>query len=276
MSGIGTILQANNMHRIAKAQWEQRTQEQKAGNKLAKAQGDLANWSRSLSNRRRVTAAEEQFNAAAEALSNEAKAAGKQKANMTLDYAEQSGNLLALAAFSGVGGASVEAMENLIALQDATSQEELDQTVSRMLYNGKKSAASSLASEYKAQDFSQTVVQFDNTRHIAPKAMGGRLLKLAAVAVATYFGGPMAGEAVANLAVGDWKASNGDFAGANQSFGAAISGGLSAAKGYSDRGNTAWGSDVMQGFRKPAVETTGSVGNRKVASASTKNKSWFG
>ncbi|QOI69541.1 internal virion protein [Xanthomonas phage Xaa_vB_phi31] len=279
MDGIGTILQANNITRVARAKYQSAVATQAANNKLKKAQGDLANWSRSLGNRRKVEAAQKEFNRGVEQLSNETRQAGKQRTQNTLSSAEQRGALVARAAMTGVGGSTVEAMENLIGLQAATTQEEIDQAVDNMQYSAKENLTTALMNTYMSQDFSQTMMDFDFTQHIEPQAMKRRLGKLIGVAVATYFGGPMAGEAVSNLAVGEWEATNGNFTGANQSFGAAMTQAGGAMQQWSDRGGTAWGSDVVRGMRATgadsAAKTSGTVSTKKAQSASSGSKSWF-
>lgn len=279
MDGIGTILQANNITRVARAKYQSAVATQAANNKLKKAQGDLANWSRSLGNRRKVEAAQKEFNRGVEQLSNETRQAGKQRTQNTLNSAEQRGALLARAAMTGVGGSTVEAMENLIGLQAATTQEEIDQAVDNMQYSAKENLTTALMNTYMSQDFSQTMMDFDFTQHIEPQAMKRRLGKLVGVAVATYFGGPMAGEAVSNLAVGEWEATNGNFTGANQSFGAAMTQAGGAMQQWSDRGGTAWGEDVWRGMRangsNAGAKTSGAVSTKKATSASSGSKSWF-
>lgn len=271
---IGTILQAPNMHRIAVANWEKETKTRAANNFLKKAQGDLTTWSRSLGNKKRVQAAEEEYNRQMEGLSHELRQMGKQGTANSLNAAEQQGALMALAAFSGVGGASVEAMENLVSLQDATTQEELQQAMDNMNYFGKENAATVMGNAYDSADLTQTVLDLDFTKSIRPVAMKRRLGKLIGVAVASYFGGPQAGEAVADIAVGEWKATNADFGGAMSSYGSAIQNGMQAWKDTSERGG-AWGKDVMEGMRKSA-NTTNKTQNVKVSSASEgKKKSWF-
>jgi hypothetical protein len=171
-------------------------------------------------------------------------------------------------------------MENLIGLQAATTEEELDQAVDNMQYSGKRNLATAMMNSYMMQDFSQTMMDFDFTQHIEPKAMKGRVAKLIGVAVATYFGGPMAGEAAADFAVGEWQAENGDFQGANQSFGSSMTNAGTAWKQYSDRDGGSWGGDVIRGMRATgtstdAARTTGGVSTKKAQSASSGSKSWF-
>lgn len=279
MDGLGTILQANNITRIAKAKYEQARDTQRANNQLKKAQGDLANWSRSLGNRRRIEASEKEFNRGIEQISHETRQMGKQQTALTLDTAEQRGALLARAAMTGVGGSTVEAMENLVALQAATTTEEMDQAMNQMVHFGKQNLVTGLMNSYMSQDFSQTMMDFDFTKHIEPERMKRRLGKLVGVAVATYFGGPMAGEAVSDIAVGEWKASNADYGGAMQSFGQGIQGGMQAWQQTSERGSS-WGGDVMRGMR---ANGGGSENYAKVSNNSTmtnkttkSSKSWFG
>lgn len=249
MEGVNTILQSGNTHRVAKAKYEQAVTLQRAGNKVKKAQGDLASWSRSLANRNRVEAAERQYNDNMAQLAHNLKQNGKEGSNLTLQHAEAVGTVRAQAAMSGVGGNTVEAMENLIALQTATSEEELKEAIESMSYYGKENSTQLVADAMNSQDFSQTVAEFDYTQHIAPKPLKYKWLKLVGVAAATYFGGPQAGEAAADAFVGQWQAQNGDFGGASASYGQALQGGMTAFKQWSDRGGTAWGSDAFSGFR---------------------------
>lgn len=265
MEGLNTILQSGNTHRIAKAKYEQTKSQQESGNKVKKAQGDLATWSRSLSNKRRVAAAEKKYNANIMQLNHEMKQAGKQQSNLSLQYAEAQGRVRAQAAFSGVGGSTVEAIENLVALQTATSEQELHDAISNMGFFGKEQSAKMVADAYNSQDMSQTMVEFDYNVHISPKPLKYKWLKVAGVAAATVYGGPMAGEAAADAFVGMWQAENGDFAGASKSFGQAFQGGAQAFNDWNDRGGTAWAKDAFSGYRA-------SGGGNDYAKVSTGNK----
>lgn len=276
MDGLGTILQANNIHRIAVANWERDTQMRAANNKVKKSQGDLANWSRSLGNKKRVEAAEIEFNRKAEGLSHELRQLGKQGSALSLQVAEQMGALQGLAAFNGVGGASVDMMENLVSLQDATSQEELAQTIENMSYFGKQDMAQLMDNAYNAQDFSQTVLDLDFTKSMKPVRMKRRLGKLIGVGVASFFLGPEGGKAVADFAVGEWEATNGNYTDAMKNFGSAIQSGMNAWKETSERGDT-YGGDIMKGMRKKNnANITTDVTKKSTSSAEAgKKKSWF-
>lgn len=279
MDGLGTILQANNIHRVAKAKYEQAYKTQQASNQLKAAQGNLANWSRSLGNRRRIEAAELEYNRGMEQLSHETRQMGKQRSNLTLAVAEEQGAISARAAMAGVGGSTIDAMDMLVSLQGATNEEELDQAINQMVHFGKQNMVTGLMNQYMATDKTQTMMDFDYTKHIEPKPMKRRLGKLIGVAVATYFGGPMAGEAVSNLAVGEWQATNADFQGMNKNFGQAMSNGMQAWQDTSDRGG-AWGKDVMRGFRASGGGTDGykpsGGANISKGAGGANKKSWFG
>lgn len=288
MEQLGTIFQAHNTTRVAKANYRSQVAATKAGNDIAKAKGDLANWSRSLSNRRMMTAAGKQYSRAMEQVANLAASSVKEDMNLGLSNAEQIGVMQARAAYSGVGGASVDAMENMIALQAATTQQELDDAIAMALHYGKEDASTSYGNSLKSQDFSQQVMNFSYQEFIEPKKMKYRLGKLIGVAAATWFGGPMMGEAAANAAVGDWQASNGNFTGAAQSFGNAAGGALSAWQGWNERGGVAWGSDLTSGFRATGGDSAVSAraasssavsmykGNTKVSKSSAKGFKFFG
>lgn len=278
MDGLGTILQANNIHRIAQAKYEQAYKTQQASNKLKAAQGNLANWSRSLSNRRRIEAAELEFNRANEQLSHEVRQLGKQRSNADLAHAEERGVIAARAAMAGVGGSTVDAMDMLVTLQGATTNEELDQAFEQMTVFGKQNIVTGLMNQYMATDKSQTMMDFDYSKHIEPKRMKRRLGKLIGVGVASFFLGPEGGKAVADFAVGEWEATNANYDGAMRNFGSAIQSGVNAWKETSERGE-AWGKDVMRGFRASGggsnAYKTGGGANISKGTSSNK-KSWFG
>ena len=123
MGSVNTIMQSGNIHRIARATYEQRTQERVANNKLTAAKLSLAEFSRTLANQTRMRNAGKEYNAATTRLSHELEQAGKDRLSVQLQHAEASGALQVQAAMAGVGGSSVELMDNLIDSQRATMEQ---------------------------------------------------------------------------------------------------------------------------------------------------------
>lgn len=249
MGSVGTIIQANNITRVAKARYQQQVQETSANNRREAARVTLAEFSRTLGNQMRLDAAGKEYNYAMSQLSHELEQSGKARLNNQLQHAEAQGALTAQASAFGVGGASVELMDQLIDLREATKAEQINRGVELMAANGKRQTAQIIVNATNGQDISRTFGNFDYSRYIEPERMKRRLGKLIGVAVATYFGGPQAGEAMADFAVGTWQADNGDFAGANKNFGQAARGATAAWQDYNDRGGGSWFSTVTQGSR---------------------------
>jgi hypothetical protein len=246
MGNLNTILQSDNIHRVAMATYEQKTQERVANNKLTAKKLTLAEFSRSLANNTRMRNAGKEFNAATTQLSHELEQAGKDKLSVQLQHGEAQGALQAQAAMAGVGGASVELMDNLIDLQRVSQEEDQRRAIEIMSRHGRVATAGIVANAADSTDLRQSFGQFDFSKDIKPKPLQHKWATVVGVAVATYFGGPQAGEAAADAAVGEWKARNGDFVGAGQSFGGALSGAMDAMKDYSDRGGGSWFDSLKQ------------------------------
>lgn len=275
MGSLNTIMQSGNIHRIARATYEQRTQERVGNNKLTAAKLSLAEFSRTLANQTRMRNAGKEYNAAATRLSHELEQAGKDRLNVQLQHAEASGALQVQAAMAGVGGSSVELMDNLIDLQRATMEQDQQRAIDIMSRSGREATATLISSAADSLNLQQSFGQFDFAKDLAPKELQHKWLTVAGVAVATYFGGPQAGEAAADAAVGEWKARNGDFVGAGQSFGGALKGAMSAASDWNERGGTPWFDAVRQkGSRDRALDNNADKTGANVKGI-TKNKSYF-
>lgn len=252
---VGTILQANNITHVAKAEYRQKVQVTAANNRLSAARTTLSEFARTLGNQMRMEAAGKEYNYAQSQLSHELEQSGKANLNAQLQNAEAQGALQAQAGAAGVGGASVELMDTLMDLRQATKAEQLRRGVELMAANGKRQTAQIVLNAQSSMDLQQSIGQFDYSQYIEPVRMKRRLGKLIGVAVATYFGGPQAGEAAADFEVGTWQASNGDFQGSNASFGNAMRGAAQAYKDWGERGGQSWFSSVTQGGGKKQTQT---------------------
>lgn len=235
IEALGTIMQSGNITRVAKAKYEQSRETRVASNKLKAAQGTLADWSRSLGNRRRMQAAEANYNRGMESLVHELGQGTKAIANVGLQRAAEVGALNAQAAFTGVGGTSVELMETLVNLQMATSESEQMKSLENMKFYGKYDAASVIRDAALGFDMNRTVQGFDYGWESEPKDISKKWLKVAGVAAATIFGGPMAGQAAAETVVAEWQYQNGDIQGGNRSAGNAAAAGMQAIQDWNER-----------------------------------------
>lgn len=229
MGSVNTILQANNIHRIKQAEYEGANEVQVASNKLEAAKASLAEFSRSLGNSLRIEAAGKEFNEGVSDLAAALEGRTTNQLNSSLAAAERIGALSAQAAAAGVGGSSVALLNDTIELQRNIEQDLQRQATSRLAAKGSRANAQIMNNAYNQIDLSRALGSFDYTVRIAPQKMKNRLGKAIGVAVATYFGGPMAGQAAADFAVSEWQAGNADFQGMSRSL---DSGFQHAIKGY--------------------------------------------
>lgn len=228
MGSVNTILQANNVTRVDKAKYDAAVMQQRASNKAEAAKTSLAEFSRSLGNILRIEAAGKQYNDATSQLASVIESRGLTRANASLAAADRMGALTAQAAALGVGGSSVDLLNDTIKLQRNVEQELQQMATDRLASSGARANAQVMDNAFNTIDLTRSFGTFDHTVYIEPKRMKRRLGKLIGVAVATFFGGPMAGEAVADMAVASWQASNANFGGASQSLDSAIQNGTQA------------------------------------------------
>lgn len=249
MGNTSTLFQSGNTYRIAKATYRAQVAATTNQNKLEAAKVGFSDWARTFSNNARVKAASKEYNFQMGQLSEELRASMGSSFNTQVQLSAARGALTAQAGYVGVGGGSADLMDSMVRLQSEMDLETQHNARTLLASRGAKQTAQIMANAYKGMDLSRTFGNFDYTQHIAPKPLKHKFAKLVGVAVATYFGGPMAGEAVAGAFVADWQASNGDFQGASKTFGNALQGGLSAFQQYGERGGQAWGSAVAEGNR---------------------------
>ena len=242
MGSVNTILQADNTTRVARAEYRQAKARTENHNKLQVAEGNFSNFMRSLNNQIKVNGASKEYNFQMEQLSEQLRSQQSATLNSQGQLAAARGALIAQGGAVGVGGSSADLMDTMVRLQSEMDQEAQANALNLMASRGGQQTAQIMSNAVKGMDLSRTFGTFDYQQHIEPKAMGNRFGKLVGVAVATYFGGPQAGEAVAGAFVGDWQAKNGDFQGASQTYNNAIMGGLSATQSYSKRGGQSWAS----------------------------------
>lgn len=233
MGSLNTILNANNITRMQMAEFDAANMIQQSSNKRQAQEVALKEFSRTLGNSLRIEQAGKQFNEAMGQLAQASTAASTQRLNLDLAASQRLGQLNTQAAAAGIGGTSVDLLNDTIVLQ-RESQAVLDGRATELsLAAGQRSASNIMNNAYLSQDLSQTMGSFDYTRRIKPERMKRRLGKLIGVAVATYFGGPMAGQAVADFAVGEWQSTNAKFDAAGQSYSQGVQNAISGYKTWS-------------------------------------------
>ena len=245
MGGVSTIIQSNNITRVARANYRAAVAQTTNTNKLEVAKGNFAEYMRTLNNKERVNSASKEYNFQMEQLSEELRSKQGASLNTQAQLAAARGALTAQAGYVGVGGSSADLMDTMVRLQSEMDQETQSNMLMLMSSRGAKQTAQIMSTAYKGMDLSRTFGTFDFAQHIAPKAMNNRFLKLVGVAAATYFGGPQAGEAAANAAVAEWQGQNGDFQGMGISMAKAGEGAMAAWQQASQRGGKSWASSTF-------------------------------
>ncbi len=198
MGSVGTILQADNKTRVARAEYRSAKAKTENTNRLEVGKSELANFMRSANNKAKATAASKEYNFQMDQLSEELRAQTGAGMNSQLQLATARGALAAQSGYVGVGGSSVDLMDSMVRLQNEMDEESRQNATNLLASRGAQKTAQIMSNSYGNMDMAQNFGSFDFSQYIEPKPMGARFGKLVAVAVATYFGGPMAGEAVAD------------------------------------------------------------------------------
>lgn len=256
MGSVNTILQANNKTRVAQAEYRQAAANSQNTNRAQVAKSNLSNFMRTFTNNARAKAAGKEYNFQMDQLSEELRAQSGAGLNVQMQLSQARGALAAQAGTVGVGGSSADLMDSLIRLQSEMDEEARQNAMELTASRAGQQTAQIMSNAYGQMDLSQSFGQFDFQQHIEPKRMKGRFGKLVAVAVASYFGGPMAGEAVADMAVGAWQASNADYNGSGKSFGRGMTNALGAFQQWDERGGQSWGSAVIEGWGRDGGNAT--------------------
>lgn len=249
MGSLGTILQSDNTTRVARSQYDRKVIEREATNKRSAAASNLSNFMRSLANNTRQANAGKEYSAAVTQLSHELEQAGKDKLSAQVAHAEASGALAAEAANAGVGGASIDIMDGLIDLQRATQEQEQDRALLFVNRGGRQATSHIMSEAASSLDLGRSYASVDYNKDLRPKGMEHKWLTVVGVLVAGFYGGESGAKAASESAIAEWKARNGDFAGAGESFGGALAGLGDAINGWKDRGGS-WASQFSSGDSK--------------------------
>lgn len=272
MGSLTAILQSGNTTRIAKANYRQQVADTANTNKLEVQKGNFSVFMRSLNNKAKLNAAQREYNYQVGTLDEELRGAETGNINSSLQLATAQGALRAQAGAVGVGGSTVDLMDTLTRLQSATTKQQQDNAVSLLASKGAKSTASIISGALGNLDMSRTFGQFDYRSYIQPKGLRHKALTLVGIAAATYFGGPQAGEAAADGAMGEWQAENGNFTGAMQSYGGAVTNTTAALKSSGQRGGQSWASSAFN-FNDG---TGGTSSNDSVSITTSGDTGWQG
>lgn len=248
---FANILFASAEHTRIQAQIDAQRITQKARNEAAGAQAALANFSRALSNKRALDAAGAEISAINENIGRNLDAASYGQLGQRVAAAEELGASVATAAAAGVGGSTIDLYNQQIMASYSREEDQADRALQSDLYLATEAKGNTLQNAVNGLDSSQTFANLDFRQFVDHKKMSApsQVAALAGSALATYYGGPKAGQAVADAFVGYNDAQNGNFGAAATRFDSAISGGLRGAKEYSSlggkgEGGEAWGKEM--------------------------------
>lgn len=125
-----------------------------ANNELGNAQASLTNWMRSVSNKRLIEAAGEQYNAMGDNLSRMSQQATTGSLQRRVQAAEQMGALTAQAAAAGVGGSTVDLINGSLRLRNAMLNEEIEKQEGNATYDMLMQRAGVMDNGYSQWDYS--------------------------------------------------------------------------------------------------------------------------
>ena len=175
MMAIGMIGGAQTARIQSKASMkmaEEQTKQSKAKQEELNAQSELARSIQKINNDRIMRAADKTFAAAATNLSRNRAATQTSNVMTQIAQAEAAGAYAANAASKGVGGGSVEAIENTMALRDALKNQLTENAQAQADYDAVQTLAGIIPAAWQQQDM--TVISGNTSPAAAvPTVQGG-------------------------------------------------------------------------------------------------------
>lgn len=222
MGSVFDIYNSPNTYRVDHAKWEGDKQMREARNQKEVAFASLKNFQTSEASKRRLTAAGAEYNRNMTVLGQALNQANATKLNTQLAAEQSLGSLEAQGAALGVGGSSMDLLSDLTKMQRNVQLEAASQEQKSLSIFGAEDAANGLDGAWQAIDNSVHFANLDYSTQIEPTKLKNRWGALIGTAVATYFGGPKAGEAFADTVMATHKAAQGDNQSASSYFGSAV------------------------------------------------------
>lgn len=245
MGSVVQIVYAGNTYRKELAEYEAAKTVRKATNKANAAQATLADFSRSLGNQVRMENAGKDYNEQIGQISDKLNSRVTVNVNQSLAASQRLGAIQSQAAAAGVGGSSVQLLDQLTQLQRNTVQQEQATQTTQFASSATRANVRQLTAKQGDLDFTTAHANLDFTTDIAPAKPKGRVGALIAIAVATYFGGPQAGQAAADSYVAEWKARDGKWADSANLADRAAAGYTAAFQQLGQRGGKSWASSAF-------------------------------
>lgn len=257
MGGAVEMLYSDAIHIREQAKIDAARITQKGRNERAAAGSDLARWTQSLSNQRRMKAAGETSKKITENIGRNLDAATTGSFMGRLAASEELGANLVQAAAAGVGGSTIEVYNSTMKLNRLMQEENSDRAVNTDLLEASAARGRTIVDAVEGSDFSANMANLDYSQFVDHKKMSGmsKVLGVAGAAAATYFGGPKAGAAVFDAVSANHRAVNGDFDGASQRLVSAFQNGVEGGRAFTKGAKNgsmgeAWGKSLWASTRK--------------------------
>lgn len=216
MGSALSLLTADSQHKIAQSKIDAQRTLIASNNEKEAATTSLARFNQSLANQRKLQAGGANYNAATINLAAKADANTTGNFQQKIADAEALGTAVVSAAAAGVGGSSVDTYQRTMQLRQSINEESRKRAQDAAQVNGAESRAAIIADTVAQLDNTQYAANIDYTQLIDHREQKNVFGAFVAAAVATYFGGPQAGQAVLDVADAGGKLQNNDQAGASQ------------------------------------------------------------
>lgn len=235
---MGSLLYAKATHIREQAKIDAARITQKSGNELRGAQSNLQRFSASLANSRAMDAAGSQINDITGNIARNLDAAATGQLMSRISAAEELGASVAMASAAGVGGSSIEAYNATVRLNRSMQEQGARRAISTDNWLASASRGTTLTNTVAGFDNNVYAANLDFNQYVDHKQPSTfeKIVGVAGIAAATYFGGPQAGAAVAGIFESRQAARNGDFATASSAMTGAVKDGIGAGKSYMDSG----------------------------------------
>ncbi len=182
----------------------------------------LKEYQRTEGNRRRVTAAGKEYNMHVSNLAKALEASSTTSMNYQMAAANLQGQLATQAAAAGVGGTAVDLISAATDLQRDIQLEATERERNSLSVFGSQQGADIMDNALQQLDLSQTFGNYDHTFNIEPTKLKNRWGAMIGIAVASYFGGPQAGQGAADATMAAYKAQNGKLKEASEYYQSAM------------------------------------------------------
>lgn len=216
------LLQSGTTHRVKQAEVNAARVVQKAYNEREAATTSLARFAQSVGNQRKLEAAGKALNAQARNIQASLDAATTGTFVQRLRAASELGAATVAAAAAGVGGGSVEAYRQTLALNTAINEQAQQAAIESDTVNAKGAMGDTIRNAIASLDNDQFAGNFDYTIHMDHVKQKNLLGAALAVGAATYFGGPLGGLVASDLIASGNRMANRDMSGGNQLLTSAV------------------------------------------------------